>query len=253
MLSRVLVLIGAGVLATTSVQTSQEAGALLKGARAAIGGESKLATVRSLAFQGHTRTLVGSTGKLSDPQVLDIRILLPDNYLRVENHDWYETRSGFAASELLNSAKAIAPGSTFGASYGPEQITIERVTFVRLMLGMLAQTTTIIPLTLRHASAATAELGGPDGFSAFLDFDAKTRLPARLRYTGPVHFPQPGSTMPPAPQQAEIVWTFDDRRDVSGLKLPHRITRTSRDVTLEEMVFKTVRVNPPLSPNDFKK
>jgi len=252
MVSRIVVLIGIALLGAPRVQTSQEASALLKNARAAIGGESKLAAVRSLALQGHTRILVGSTGKLSDPYSLDIRILLPDDYVRIENHDWYETRSGFAGSELLNAAKALKPGSTFGASYGPEQINIERAVFARLMLGMLAQTP-MIPMTLRQTSAATAEVSGPDGFSAFLDFDALTHLPTRLRHTGPVHFPQPGSTMPSAPQQAEIVWTFGDRRDVNGLKLPHHIVRTSRDVTLEEMLFETVRVNPPLSPNDFKK
>lgn len=252
MFSRVMTLIGVGMLAAAAAQTRQDATATLKQAREALGGEARLAAVRSLALQGRTRNLVGSTGKLSDPRAVDIRIALPDSYLRVQNYDWYETRSGFARNELLNSAKALKADSSFGASYGPEQMGIERATFVRLMLGLLAHTTTVIPLTARQISAATVELAGPD-FSAFLDFDNTTHMPARLRYTGSVHFPQPGSTVPPAPQQAEVVWTFDDRREVGGLKLPYRIVRTSRDVTFEEMRFETIRVNPAFAPDDFRK
>ena len=239
------------VLATVPYQKENPT-ALVATAREVIGGEARLSTVRSLVLTGHTQNLIGSTGKLSEPRPVDIRILLPDRYLRVQTESFYELRSGFAGDRLLNSARALKPGDQFGATYGPEQIGIERATFVRLMLGMLAQTTTVLPLTTHPAGNNSVRFAGPDGFAAMLELDA-AGLPNRLRFQSRVHFPQPGSTMPPPPVDAEVVWTFGERREVNGLKLPHRILRTSRDVTLEDLRFDTIRVNPPLSAKDFDK
>jgi hypothetical protein len=243
----------AGLSAVVLPQKEVDANALLAAGRDALGGAKRVADARSLAIQGHTRVLIGSTGKLSEPRPLDIRVLLPAHYLRIVQDASSESRFGFAGGELLNGIRALKPGDSFGATYGPEQIGLERAWLARFLLGMLAQTTAVIRMDVRRSSTASVEVTGAGEFAAILDFDEATRLPLRVRHHGPVRFPQPGSVAPPPPQQAEIVWTFQDRRPVGGLRLAHRIVRTARDVTLEEMSFDTIRVNPPLTAKDFQK
>lgn len=240
------------MLALAPWQATQNPEALLAAAHRALGGEHKVAGLRSLALHGHTRVLIGSTGQLSEPRALVIRILLPDNYLRIVTDATSERRSGFAGNKLLNAHRALKPGDSFGATYGPEQIGLERAWLARFMLGLLAQKIPVIPIALRRASAASIEVTGPESFAAFLDLDETTRAPLRVRYQGPVRFPEPGSLGPPPPQQAEIVWTFQDRRDEGGLRLPHRITRTVRDITFEDMRFEKIVVNPRLAAKDFE-
>ena len=241
-----------GMLALASWQPAQNPDALLGAVHQVLGGERKVAGMRSLTLHGHTRVLIGSTGKLSEPRALEIRILLPDRYLRIVTDASSEMRSGFSGDKLLNAVRALRPGDSFGATYGPEQIGVERAWFARFMLGLLAQKTPVIPMALRLVSAASIEVTGPEDFAVRLDLDETTRLPLRVRYHGPVRFPQPGSLAPPPPEQAEIIWTFHDRRDVGGLRLPHRITRTVRDITFEEMHFERILVNASLTVKDFE-
>lgn len=246
-----VVLLAMAMFAVGSLQKTPDPNALLEAGQQAI-GERKAAPLRSLDIHGHRRVLIGSTGKLSEPRPLSLRILMPDRFLRTVIDGPSESRFGFAGDQLLNAIRALKPGDSFGATYGPEQIGLERAWFARFMLGMLSQKTAVIRMDVRQSSAASIEVTGGDGFAAFLDFDEATRMPLRVRHHGNVHFPEPGSVAPPPPQKAEIVWTFQDRREVAGLRLAHRVVRTARDVTLEEMQFEKILVNPPLTAKDFQ-
>ena len=117
---------------------------------------------------------------------------------------------------------------------------------------MISHTTAVPHLSAHASSGKSVELTGDEGFSAFVDMDATTSAPLRVRHVGNVHFPVPGSTMPPPPQKAEVVWTFQDRRSVGGLRLAHRVVRTARDVTLEEMLLEKFVINPPLDATHFR-
>jgi len=240
-----------GLLATAAAQ-KPPAASLLEDGRRAVSGGTTVRDVRSLVVQGHRRVLIGSTGKLSEPRPLEIRILLPDRYLRITVDGPSESRYGFAGGQLLNSIRALKPGDSFGGSWGPEQLPVERAWFARFLLGMLSHTTAVAHLKVQSATGKTVELSGDEGFSAAVDFDAATNMPLRVRHVGDVHFPVPGSTMPPAPQKAEVVWTFADRRPVGGFRLPHRVVRMARDTTLEEMLFEKFVINQPLDAAQFR-
>ena len=231
----------------------EPAASLLDGGRRAVSGGTAVTEVRSLVVQGRRRVLIGSTGKLSELRPLEIRILLPDRYLRITVDGPSESRYGFARGELLNSIRALKPGDSFGGTWGPEQLPIERAWFARFLLGMFSHTTAVAHLKIRSASGKSVELSGDEGFSAAVDFDAATNLPLRVRHVGDVHFPVPGSTMPPTPQKADVVWTFDDRRPVGGLRLAHRVVRSAKDITLEEMLFDKFVINQPLDAAQFGK
>jgi hypothetical protein len=241
----------AGLAGSSRIQEGGASASLR--ARRAVGDETTLAQLRSLVVSGHTNVLVGGTGGAQlKPRSIEIRVLLPDNYLRLDNDSRVLFRSGFSAGDLLNAATPLQPDVNFSASYGPEQLHVERIRFLYLTLGMLAYVPAILPLEVRAKGPDTIEVSVPEGLSALLDLDSSSHLPLRLRYQGDVRFPTPGSLLPPPPERAEISLHFEDRRVVGGLKLPHRITRKARDVTFEEMIFDKILVNPPLTPKDFR-
>ena len=233
-----------------AAQTAPPAGDLLASAEKAVRGAA--APIRTLDITGRCRILIGSTGKLSDPRPLTIRILPPDHYRRTVTNDASESVYGFAGSTLLNALRALRPGDSFGASYGPEQVGIERAWLARFMLGTTAARLQPVR-AVRTLSTTSVEAAGDDGFLAQVDLDPETRLPLRVRHVGDVRFPLPGSTAPPAPEKAEIVWAFEQRRPVNGAQLPHRVVRSARGVTLEEMELERIQINSGLSAKDFQK
>lgn len=234
-----------------STQTSPH----LREAREALGGDAKLAGVRSLRFQGRAQILgvVNGVAKLGDPRSLDVRVLFPAKYLRIENDTRVETRAGFDGDELLNAVKSLRSDVHYGATYSAQDLKLERARFVRFVLGMLAVVPSVVPLEIRRgAGPGQVHASGPEDFDAVVDLDDRN-VPVRVRYRDKVRFPQPGSIMPPAPETAEVTMTFEDRRPVNGISLAHRLVRTARDVVFEDLRFDTIAVNPPLAAADFRK
>jgi hypothetical protein len=56
---------------------------------------------------------------------------------------------------------------------------------------------------------------------------------------------------PPAPEQVDINMFLDDYKAVDGVMLPHRITRSVDGQPSEDIVFKTIKVNPAFKPDTF--
>ena len=63
-----------------------------------------------------------------------------------------------------------------------------------------------------------------------------------------------------APTQAEaeasnveVRWIASDFRNVNGITLPHRITRSTGGQITEEIELQKVKVNPTLKPDKFEK
>jgi len=214
-------------------------------------GAPGVASLRSVVLTGSTRNLIGSTGKLSAERPMEIRVSLPDKYLSIVKRDTVELRAGFDGQTLLNASKALAADTTYGSTYGAEQIGIERARFARLMLGMFAFSGSAVPLVFKRANATTIVATGAGEGATTIELDTATGVPARIRHQGEVHFPAPGSPTPTEPQQTEIIWTFSDRRNVSGINVPHRIVRSAREHVLEEITFTSVVINPALSGKDF--
>ncbi len=226
----------------------------LKAVRAAIGNKAGVAAVKALRLQGEVSFLNLANGQMGEPESLDIRILLPDRYLRTENNGRVLKTAGFNGDELLNGVHALIPGDSFGSSYGPDQIVTERVRLTRLLTGLLATSSPVLPLTARPGTGSTAVgLTGPNGLTWTLDLDPSTSLPSRLRFEGNVYTPSAGSRMsgPPTPTRGEITMTFGERRNTDGLNLPYRITTSAAGVTSEDIRLQRIVVNPPLTIKDF--
>jgi hypothetical protein len=224
--------------------------------REAIGG-ARLAALKSLTFQGEDQALNLAGGQLSAPTSVEIRMLFPDHYLRITKTDAIEQRAGFSADVLLNVMKPLRPDVQAGpGSWGPDQITTERRNFARLAVGLLGRTDVLPGMQVTAAGANALQFDAPDGFKVTVELDPATHLPLRLRYQASVRLPfpsgQPIMGLPPA-VDAEVTVAFSDRRRVGSLLLAHHLTTTAKGLTFDELRFDTVRVDPGLRPDDFKK
>jgi hypothetical protein len=193
-------------------------------ARAAIAGQRPVDAVRSLVMRGRLRVP-------RDPDLLDgtveIKILLPDRYLRIDTIGTETRRSGFAGATLLSAGGSLAE---------------ERVRFARLMLGVLAYAPAEPKLRVQSAGeGAFADTEAVDvngaAFSARLVFDASSHLPMRIVFFGE--------------RQTSTVVSFANRRSVDGLALPFRVTTQTPDRVLETLMFDEILVDPELRPGEF--
>src|SRR5215212_9033218 len=73
---------------------------------AVTGGPNGLARLRSLLLKGQSR-IAGGDGALVDAAV-EIRILLPDHYLRVDSGQAWRRRTGYAGAVTLNAVEGNA-------------------------------------------------------------------------------------------------------------------------------------------------
>jgi hypothetical protein len=207
----------------------------------------------------------GVTGAPSEtPISLEIRILLPRGYLRIEQDSAILRRSGFFGTTLLNQWKPLVPNAQVSTSFSAEQINIEQRACAQLVLGMLAETATAFPLEVGQdpqPSEHSVRLDGPGGSTVIMDLDETSHLPLRVRFESAVRFPRAITAEekragvvppPPKPENAEVVLAFQNRRLVDGVALASEVVRTARDIRFERMRFDSIVVNPALSPDDFK-
>jgi hypothetical protein len=198
---------------------------LFEGARTAVLHDRPIATVRSLVFTGRVRAAAGS--QESDGQV-QIKVLLPDHYSRVDTYAGAERRSGFAGTRLLTPSGSL-----------PQ----ERARFTRMMLGVLAYAPPEPRLRLQStgesgfADTEAVDVTGP-AFTARLVFERATRVPMRLVFFGE--------------RQVSVVVSFANRRTVDGLELPSRITTQTPDRVLETLMFDEMIVNADLREDQFR-
>lgn len=237
----------------------------LEAARDSLASRENIRLLKSLVLKGMART--GFNGVTGEPNAtghsIEIRMLLPDHYLRIDSDGRLERRAGFGGGTLLNQWRALRPDVDFRASWPADQIMLERQTCARLLLGMLALKDPALGVRVVAESTdddmRTLELVGHTGFSARLDLQRPSLVPLRLRVNEDVRFPvamsaaQKRAGVPPlpSPERAEVVWLFEDRRVVSGLNLPHRFKRVARNVVLEDWRIDGIVVNPPLRQTDF--
>ena len=199
-------LIGAsyGAMAQTP-PAADPAASVLTAARAALGGEKKLAAVKSLVATGRTRQVRGDN---LVPIEFEIAMELPDRYVRRDEIPAQEsgpTLTGFTAGELIQFPAPTPPnmpGRAGAPAPTPEQMDAARKTrlvgvkqdFVRLTLGIFADSFSSVPLTFSYVAKAEAPQGkadvlavkGPDNFSARLFVSEDTHLPLMVTWTAPV-------------------------------------------------------------------
>jgi len=76
---------------------------VFRAGRQQLGGEASIEDLRAFVMKGLART----TDERGAPVARDveIRVLLPDRYLRIETADGFERRTGFAGGELLSEIR----------------------------------------------------------------------------------------------------------------------------------------------------
>jgi len=267
-----------------------DAAAVLAAARTALGGESKLAGVKTLTATGRTRQLRGNN---LVPIEFEINCELPDRYVRKDEfpaQDTDVTVSGFRGDEAI-----VFPDSSGRGGPPPAQrLATAKQDFARLMLGAFAASYPSFPLTFKYAAEGEApegkadilDVAGPANFAARFVVQRDTHLPVMLIWTppagagrgagpgGPARGAGPGAparggappaapapaaagTPPaaPAPGSAsapEARLYFADYRDVSGVKWPFRIRRAVGGNTIEETTFDRVAINVKIDPKKFE-
>ena len=289
----VLILLSMVVSAGVAAQTpaTDAASSVLAATREALGGEKKLAGVKTLVATGRTRQVRGDN---LVPIEFEIAIDLPDRYVRKDEIPAQEsgpTLTGFNGPELIQSPASTAPGMPARAggppAPTPEQTEAARRTrlagvkqdLLRLTLGMSAGAFPTAPLTFTYVAKAEAPQGkadvlavtGADNFSARLFVNADTHLPIMVTWIAPAP-PQRGGPRgeapsgasgpqaaagpargeaPPAPPPESRLF-FADYREVGGLQFPFRLRRALGADTVEETTFDTFKINPKIDAKKFE-
>lgn len=197
------------------VGQGDEARRVLSQVRAALGGEEKVAAVKTVAAEGQlTRTTADGSSVAS---TFELAFDLPAKFVKKEefanmNGTSLYRRTGFSGAEVIEEADAppmmggggmhvmrLGPGGPMvGGQATPEQIAAAKKQslvssqreFARLTLGMFASSFSAFPVEFKYAGQAEAPEGkadvldvqGPDGFAAKLFVDGKSHLPLMLSW-----------------------------------------------------------------------
>lgn len=228
------------------------AAAVLAAARAAMGGEAKLAGVKTMVITGRTRQLRGDN---LVPIEFETNIEFPARYVRKDESPLEEsdpTTAGFNGDELIQMPAPAAPA--------PARVAAIKAEFTRLMLGAMAGSPAV-PLTFVHVGKAEAPQGKADvldakgeGFTARLFISEDTHLPIMLTWQAAPARGRGGrgGGGETAAAPAENRLFFSDYRDVSGQQLPFRIRRAIGPDTVEETTVDRYRLNVKIDPQKFQ-
>jgi hypothetical protein len=199
--------------------TDERAAKVLAAARAALGGEAKLAAIKSFTTTGRTRRVQGDN---LVPIEFEILVELPDKYLRKDEVPAQEsdpTTIGFNGPNLLQIPAPVAPEPRPGMPAPPPgqfetmlkgRALTARQDFARLMLGLFATSTDAYPLTFKYIGQAEAPQGkahvleatGESNFKIKYFVHMESSLPVMVSWTGPARPTAPMRTAPPADAHA---------------------------------------------------
>jgi hypothetical protein len=271
------VLVCLGIDQIAGLAQARTADSVIAAARTALGGEAKIAGVKTFIATGRTRQVRGEN---LVPIEFEIQAELPDKYSRRDEfpaQDAGPVTAGFAGDLLVLIPRPVPPPPRPGMPAPPPgameaqlraRMMQSKQDFARLLLGMFAGTTPAFPVTYSYVGQAEAPQGkadvidvkGPANFSARL-FIGDNGLPIMLTWTGAQGAPRaqgaPGAGGPPAgpagapsaPVEQRLF--FADYRDVDGLKLPFRLRRAAGSETTEETTFDRYRINAKVDPRRF--
>jgi len=242
---------GAGVR-PASAQADAAAAAVLAATRAAMGGEAKLAGLKTMVITGRTRQLRGDN---LVPIEFETNIEFPARYLRKDESPLEEsdpTTAGFNGDELIQVPAPAAPA--------PARVAAIKADYTRWMLGVLGHSPAL-PLVFVHVGKAEAPQGKADvldatgeGFAARLFISEDTHLPIMLTWQATAargRGGRGGGGDAPAPP-AEHRLFFSDYREVGGQQLPFRIRRAIGPDTVEETTVDRYRLNVKIDPRKFQ-
>jgi hypothetical protein len=283
----------ATALALSAAVVAQDApaspDAILAAARQALGGDKRLAEVRTLVTNGRTRQIRGDN---LIPIEFEISCELPDKYIRRDEfpaQDAGPATAGFNGTLLIQIPPPTAAQGEAGRN---ARLNGLQQDFARLMLGLFAESFRSFPLTFTYVGIAEAPQGqadvldvkGPADFAAQFFVSKTTHLPIMVSWraaagplpggppspnagrgsetsaavppSGPVPPPSPARGSPANPRggqnPVETRLYFAEYRDVDGLIWPFRVRRAIGADTVEETTFDRFRVNARIDPKKFE-
>ena len=215
-MKRVLNFVVIAALASQALVIGQggDASKVLAMVRDALGGEKKVAAVKTVAASGRLTKVNGDTS--AAPTDFEMAIELPDKFMKKEVLAMLGTNpithtSGFNGDSLISATDTppspagarivmqFGPGGGMpGVSPTPEQeeamrkseLLAAREEFARLTLGMFATSFSVFPVEFSYAGLAESPDGkadvigvkGSDDFQAQLFVDSATHLPLMLSW-----------------------------------------------------------------------
>jgi hypothetical protein len=277
-----------GVSAQDAAAKAQQ---LIAQARAALGGD-KLKSLSVTANYRRTFGQTEMTGEVSYDLLLPDKMMKTETMspapsleiTRVETlngDDVWEDQQQRGGGGMMIFRRG--PG---GPAADPEKARDQmrqgvRSDFARLVIGWLLTTPSSFPVEYSFAGEAESPDGkadaldvkGPGGFAIRLFLDQKTHRPLMLTYNArkPRIMTQtaaPGAQRNPeemekrmkemeaeTAKQPEVEFRIylSDYREVNGVSIPHKMTRSIEDEVNEELEIKNVKINPQLKPEKFVK
>lgn len=282
MASLVFMLLGlTTIFSQATAQTKGRSEELLRQAREALGGESKLRSVQALAASGNFRRV---TGGLDLSGQIKLEFLLPDKFMKTEitnlpgnigqvtramvlngRQAWTDSRSSSSEIPLVRSAAADPQKDA-------ELQNRLRFEYLRYLIAWLATVPSSLPVNFDYAGEAQAPDGraqvldakSGDGFTARLFLDEKTHRPLMLSYRAPaarqfkIGVGRAGNVTKGKDQgqgsgDVDIQIRFSDYRSVDGILLPYHFTKTVNGTVEEELSIVKFKINPPLKAGQFQK
>jgi hypothetical protein len=234
----VAAIVAGGALAA---QQAGDVNKVLADARAALGGEKKLAAIKTFTATGRSTKVVDE--KSAAPTDFETAFELPDKFMRKDalgmiNGSAITRTSGFNADEPINivDQPPAMPGQIVMFRFGsgapgttptPEQQEQDRKNmllaakgdFARLTLGMLVSSTPAYPLEFSYGGQAESpdgkadivEVKGEGGFAVRMFIDTKMHLPLMLSWMArepmvrTISMGGPGGGPPPAGSGGGVV------------------------------------------------
>jgi hypothetical protein len=220
---------------------------LFASARIAIfGGPGGIARLKALRFKGRSR-FAGADGDLMAAAV-DIRVLLPDRYVRIDSGSFGRRVIGYAGDTSLD----VIEGPTGRVMPDPRTaaaiLQADRAELARLMLAVAMYASEEVPMKLQTRDTQIEMPGLPEAlgidatgetFAARIGFDGQSHLPVRLVFW--------------SGDRTVLTTAYNDRRPTGGMKAPYSILTTAGDRVVDELTFDEVTVNPPLTKTDFRR
>jgi len=268
------------------ITKDQKAKEAVDAAIKAIGGADKIGNIKSLIIKGTTILSFidgfvlpnGMTPKSPPPEEFEIRILLPDSFLKITtNSNNIQLYRGVSQGILIPPIMAgrLAPDSKSSQEApitGDVAIIVNHQTNIKIdewlhfLVGMLMKTGAS-PVTISSGSTSGVfTLTKKDGSLGEIEFDSKTCYPSAIRYKKPEMPPLPGGSILVGgdlrggsssvasglkkPDHDEI--RFQDRFSVNGIMLPRIITTFDAETMFTtELRIREALINPELSLKDF--
>jgi len=273
-------LVTGGVVAAQNLLDFPDANTreVLSRSRQAVGGVDAVAGLRSLVLTGVSR-ITASQGLVECD--VEIRILLPDRYLRIDRAPFGEKRAGFQGRNPLSVISERGRTTLPPESLKNEIVASERERMVELLLGAAAYLAPKDVVWVRSIGGAinTAQPQGTaeqaqrtrtdDGvwsgtrptrsaIPAWAEtmpdlhtLDISARPGARFRFTTDRRTSLPARAVYVNMNGDTVTMTFGERRPTAGLNLPYRITTTSKGRIIDDLLLDAIAVNSGIDAATF--